>query len=199
VAADNNPTGKKEQNQVGTVKKPPAQRAEKAITPTIAKHRLLSAEKVTGKWELTGVEPRARAHRGYMNIEAVDDKKIKFSGNFQFYYFKTNDTAYFVVFNGYAGCESCLLQEEIPVIDYDASFGGQIYQILRHDTPGEGKAGDTVMTAGPNSSIRASVSLQLLDENNAIIRVKKDVATPMSMGFIVKPFNYVFRFNKRTS
>jgi hypothetical protein len=145
------------------------------------------------------VEPKQRSHRGYMNIEAVDEKKIKFSGNFQFYFFKTNDTAFFVVFNGYAGCEACLLKEEISIIDYDAAFGGQVYEILRNDKPGEGKAGDTVMTAGPNSSIRASVSLRLLNKNTAIIRVKKEVATPMAMGLVVKPFNYTFRFSKRVT
>jgi hypothetical protein len=182
-----------------TPKRIPIQSTEKATMAARKERTLLLPANVAGKWELMNVEPKARSHRGYMNIEEVDEKKIKFSGNFQFYYFKTNDTAFFVVFNGYAGCESCLLKDEIGVIDYDASFGTQLYQILRHDKPGEGKAGDTVMSAGPNSSIRASVTLEFLNENTAIVRVKKDVATPMSMGFIIKPFNYIFRFSKRVT
>ncbi|MEO6720623.1 MAG: toll/interleukin-1 receptor domain-containing protein [Ferruginibacter sp.] len=155
-------------------------------------------EALAGRWDLENVEPEARSHSGYMDIEAIDEKKIKVSSNFQFYYFKTNDTAFFSVFNGYIACASCILQNEITITDYDLSFGAQIYKILRRDERGVGNAGDTVMSGGPNSSIRAFVSFHLLNNTTALIKIHKPVATPIDMGFVVKPFSYTFRFAKRT-
>ena len=154
-------------------------------------------EALAGRWELEGVEPKPRLYRGFMDITAIDDKRIKLSSNFQFYFFKTNDTAFFSVFNGYAGCASCLLQNEMTITDYDLAFGGQIYKILRKDEPGVGNAGDTVMSGGPNSSIRGFVSVHLINNNTALIKVHKPAATPIDMGLVVKPFNYTFRFAKR--
>ncbi len=158
----------------------------------------LVPEKFAGRWQLAGVQPSARAHRGYLNLEAVDEKKVKILSSFQFNFFKENDTAYFEVFNGFAACAACELKSEIPIIDNDVAFGAQIYKILRVDKPGEGKAGDTVMTIGPNSSIRASVTLHPVNNNTVLIKVQKRVATPLSYGLEVPPFEYTFRFTRNS-
>ncbi|MEP6846813.1 MAG: toll/interleukin-1 receptor domain-containing protein, partial [Panacibacter sp.] len=67
-------------------------------------------ETFIGEWKLAAVVPTAASYSGYLKIEATNDEKMKITSNFQFYYFKTNDTAFFNVFNGYAGCASCVLQ-----------------------------------------------------------------------------------------
>jgi hypothetical protein len=172
-------------------------RAQKQVMVPVSSASLVP-EDFAGRWELSDVEPAARGHRGYLNIEAVDEKKVKILSSFQFSFFKTNDTAYFQVFNGFAGCAACELKSEIPITDNDVAFGAQIYKILRADKPGEGKAGDTVMTIGPNSSIRASVTLHPLNKNSVQIKVQKQVATPISYGLVVPPFVYTFRFTRNT-
>ena len=154
-------------------------------------------ETFVGKWDLTGVEPTARAFRGSLNIEEVNEHRVNIVSNFQFYFVKTNDTAFFSVFNGYAGCSSCVMKNEMTIIDNQVEFGAQVYQILRENQPGVGNAGDTTMSAGPNSAIRAKVSLHLINKTTALIKVEKSVPTAVSMGLVVKPFVYTFHFTKR--
>ena len=158
---------------------------------------IISPAAFAGKWDLASVEPVPRLQRGTLTIEETEGNKVNITSNFQFYFHKTNDTAFFSVFNGYAGCSSCILKKDMVILDNDIAFGAQVYQILRRSEPGVGNAGDTVMSAGPNSTIRAAVNLQLVNKNTAIIKVQKSTSTGMSMGFVVKPFVYEFRFTKR--
>jgi len=154
-------------------------------------------ETFVGKWQLSGVEPTPKSYSGYLNIEEIDDKKVKILSSFQFYFFKKNDTAFFSVFNGFASCASCILKNEMPITDNDVAFATQTYKTLKENQPGVGNAGDTILNAGANSSIRASVILQLVNKNTVVIKVQKPVPTPISRGFIVEPFVYTFRFTKR--
>lgn len=71
----------------------------------------------------------------------------------------------------------------------------ELYKILKNGGQ-EGKAGDTVMTAGANKSIRASVTLHFVNDNTAIIKIQQPAATELSHGLILQPFVYTFRFLK---
>ena len=154
-------------------------------------------ETFVGKWQLSGVDPAPKSYSGYLNIEEIDDKRVKILSNFQFYFFKKNDTAFFNVFNGFVSCASCVLKNELPITDNDVAFGTQTYKVLKETQPGVGNAGDVLLDAGGNSSITASVTLQLINKNTVVIKVQKPVPTPISGGFVVKPFTYTFRFTKR--
>jgi len=149
-----------------------------------------------GDWELADVDPKAASNRGYLKIEPIDEKRVKILSNFQFYFFKTNAEAYFVVFNGFAACSSCVLKNEITITDKDIAFGSNRYEILKKDKRGEGKAGDTVMTAGANDRISALVTLHLINTTTIIIKVQQSVPTPVGNGLVVEPFVYSFRFRK---
>lgn len=154
-------------------------------------------ETFTGVYDYTGVEPAAELGRGYLKIEEIDEKKVNILSSFQFYFTRTNDTSFFNVFNGFAGCSSCVLKEEMRITDNDVAFGTRTYRTLKETQPGVGKAGDTIMNRGGNTSIRALVTLHLINKTSVIIKVQKPVATPISYGFIVEPFIYTFKFTKR--
>ncbi len=184
--------------------KPVAQTVEKprvvlpvpvAASPVVT-NAVLLAEDFAGNWQLSGVVAPARGHRGYLKIEAVGENKIKVTSTFQFSFKRANDTAYFEVFNGFAGCASCTINKEITIVDNDAAFGAQIYKILRTDVAGEGKAGDTVMTVGPNKSINATMTLELINRKSAHIRVQRSTSVPMGYGMVIPPFDYTFRFTR---
>lgn len=153
-------------------------------------------ESFVGDWQLVSVEPKPASHRGYLKMEALDEKRVKLLSSFQFYFKKTNAEAQFVVFNGIASCASCIPKKKMKITDYDIAFGTNRYTILKEDTD-EGKSGDTTATMGGNSSISAQVTLQLISDNNIIIKVENQVATPISYGFVVAPFAYTFHFTKR--
>ncbi|MGI8581177.1 MAG: toll/interleukin-1 receptor domain-containing protein [Chitinophagaceae bacterium] len=153
-------------------------------------------ETFAGDWKLIDVDPKAESTRGYLKIEALDEKKVKIKSYFQFYYFKTNNTSFLTIFNGFAGCSSCLLEEEMRITAEDIAIGSQTYKILKEDQPDGGKAGDTIMNAGSNKSIRSSVTLHLINNKIAVIKVKNPVATELSHGLVLQPFVYSFRFTK---
>ena len=161
---------------------------------------LSSAEQLlktfTGNWRLVKVLPAPASHRGYIKIERVDDRQAKIVSSFQFYFKNTNAEARFVVFNGFASCASCILKNEVNMIEKDLAIGTNRYTILKKDVPGEGKAGDTTATIGGNSSLSAAVKLQLLNKKTIVIKVLQPDATNISNGFTVPPFNYIFQFEK---
>jgi hypothetical protein len=141
-----------------------------------------------GDWNLTDVEPKAQSIKGYIKIEASDEKKVAIKSYMQFYYFKTNDTSFLTIFNAFAGCTSCTLQKEMKLTVEDVSIGSQTYRT--------GKTGDTVMNAGANKSIRASVSLRLISDKTVLIKVQRTDAVEQSYGLVLKPFTYTFKFTK---
>lgn len=153
-------------------------------------------EMYAGNWELGDVVPKAASSSGYLRIEEIDEKRVKIQSSFQFYFFKSKAKAFFVVFNGFAACASCVLKNEIKITDKDIAFGSQKYETLLEDQPDGAKAGDTVMSAGGNNSIKAFVTLQLVNKNSVIIKVHQPVPTPVSNGLVVPAFEYLFRFRK---
>lgn len=163
---------------------------------TRGEKNLLKKEMLEGDWRLVSVEPRAASHRGYMKIDVSDGDKIDIKTNSQFYYPKTNDTSFLSVFNVIANCNSCILQREMKLKTEDIAIGSQKYRILRHDSPGAGKAGDTVMNAGSNKSIRGTILLRFTDKNAAVISVSSSKPVELSYGLVMPAFKYTFRFEK---
>ncbi len=153
-------------------------------------------ETFEGNWQLVAVEPKAKSQEGYLKIEAMDGGKARIRSYTQFYYFKTNDTSFLIVFNGFAGCASCILKDEMKIDVEDISIGSQTYKTLKKDQQDGGKAGDTIMNVGSNKSIRASATLLLMKNKTAVIKVQQTKATPLSYGLVLQPFVYSFTFTK---
>lgn len=149
-----------------------------------------------GDWQLFDVEPKAASQNGYLKIEELNEKKVKIKTYVQFYYTKTNDTAFLSIFNGFAGCASCVLQEDMKITAEDIAVATQQYKILKNDQQGIGKSGDTIMNAGTNKSIRASVTLHLVNDNSIIIKVQRTTPAELAYGMVLEPFVYSFRFRK---
>jgi hypothetical protein len=169
--------------------------AEKII-PGPATTSTYMAEYFAGNWVLADVEPKTRLHRGYLKIEALDEKKVKLLSNMQFYYFKKNSLSYLSVFNAFASCNSCKLQEGMKIIERDVAIGINKFEVLTADNT-YGKKGDTVMSGGGNTSISAYVYLYLIDKNTIHIKIEQSNPTPVDNGLIVPPFVYTFRFKKK--
>lgn len=157
---------------------------------------LLKKEVVEGDWRLVSVEPKAASQRGYLKIDAQDGDKIDIKTTSQFYYTKANDTSFLSVFNVIANCTSCTLQREMKLKPEDIAVGSQTYSILKQDKEGVGKAGDTVMSAGSNKSIRGTVSLRFTGKSTAAISVSSGKPVELSYGLILPAFVYTFRFEK---
>lgn len=156
----------------------------------------LIKEAVEGDWQLTGVDPGSASHRGYLKIDLAEGDKINIKTSAQFYYTKTNDTSYLSVFNVIAGCTSCVLQREMKLKTEDIAIGSQTFRILKHNSPGIGKVGDTVLNAGSNKSIRGTIMLHFVDKNTALISVSSGKSVELSYGLIMPAFKYTFRFEK---
>ena len=163
---------------------------------TAERKRVNLNETFGGDWQLVDVEPKAASHRGYLKIDELDEEKVKIKSYIQFYYPKTNDTAFLSIFNGFAGCASCKLQEEMKITAEDIAVATQRYKILKEDQPGIGKSGDTIMNEGSNKSIRASVTLHLVNNKTVVIKVQRTTPAELSPGIILEPFVYTFRFLK---
>ncbi|MBN8861143.1 MAG: toll/interleukin-1 receptor domain-containing protein [Sphingobacteriales bacterium] len=157
---------------------------------------ILRKEVLEGDWRLVSVEPKVASRRGYLKIDALDGDKIDIKTTSQFYYTKTNDTSFLSVFNVIANCTSCTPQGEMKLKPEDIAVGSQTYSILKQDKPGVGKAGDTVMSAGSNKSIRGTVSLRFTGKNTAAISVSSGKPVELSYGLILPAFVYTFRFEK---
>lgn len=153
-------------------------------------------ETFAGNWQLVEVEPKAASYRGYLKIDELDEQKVKIKSYVQFYYPKTNDTAFLSIFNGFAGCTSCVLNDEMKITAEDIAIATQQYKILKEDRPGVGKVGDTVMNKGSNTSIRASVTLNLVNSTTAVIKIQRATPAGLSPGITLDPFVYSFRFAK---
>lgn len=150
----------------------------------------------SGTWRLVDVKPNTGSFRGYLKIDPQDENLATVKTYVQFYFPKTNDTAYLSVFNGFAGCSSCLLQKEMKLVTEDIAIGTQRYTILQRDVAGVGKAGDTTSSAGGNKSIRAAVTMHLADEHTVLIKVSRPNPAELSYGILMNPFEYTFRFKK---
>ncbi len=194
---DNEPlngTDEKKANASATDKKTSNTENANISKPVATSGNLI--ETFAGDWKLVSVDQKAASTNGYLKIDAIDEKKVSIKSYVQFYYLKTNDSSFLTVFNGFTGCSSCALAEDMKLKVEDIAVGSHYYRILKHDRPGEGKAGDTVMTVGSNKSVSASARLQFINDNTAIIKVQQPAAIDLSHGMVLKPFVYSFRFTK---
>lgn len=159
------------------------------------KDSVISKENFTGNWILTGMQPDMSERKGYLKIEDGDDGKLNIKTSVQFYYPKANDTAYHEVFNAFAECKNCTFKNEIALTDKQVDVGSQRYIILKEDEPGKGKAGDTILNAGLNTAVKASVVLHL-SKNNVLLTISKKDTSAASYGITIPPFEYAFFFKK---
>ena len=159
------------------------------------KDSAISKEIFTGNWILTGTQPDMSERKGYLKIEDGDNGKLNIKTSVQFYYPKTNDTAYHEVFNAFAECKNCVFKNEIEITDKQVDVGSHRYMILKEDEPGKGKAGDTVLNAGLNTAVKASVVLHL-SKDKVLLTINKKDSSAASYGITIPPFEYVFSFKK---
>ncbi len=156
---------------------------------------VITNEDFTGNWVLASMDPDMTERKGYLKIEDAGNGKLNIKTSVQFYYKRTNDTAYLDVFNAFAQCNGCMLKDEITLDDKQVDVGAHRYIILKENEPGKGKAGDTVLNAGLNKAVRAVVTLHLTKEN-VFIKIAAADSTDASYGIIIPPFAYTFFFKK---
>ena len=154
----------------------------------------LNSDAVAGNWALVNAEPKARSHNGYLKIEAIDDKRVSIKAYAQFYYFPANDTSNIEIFNGFTGCTSCSLANDIKLAVEDIAIGSRTI-IISKGADGT-KAGDTTRNASSNKSITASASLHFIDVATADLKVQRREPTPLPGGVVLPPFFYTFRYKK---
>lgn len=153
----------------------------------------ISNAAVEGDWRIVGIEPSQKSFNGYLKIEKDGEKNVTIKNYIQFYYNRMNDTLFLTVLNAFAGCNSCEFNNEIKLKVEDISVGSQYYQIEKN---GGQQEADTLLNAGANKSIRAAMSLTFLDNNTAVIHIKRSALTDLSRGLQLKPFDYSIRFAK---
>jgi len=156
---------------------------------------VITNEDFTGSWVLANMDPNMTETKGYLKIEDAGNGKLNIKTSVQFYFKRTNDTAYLEVFNTFAQCNGCMLMDEITLTDQQVDVGAHRYITLKENEPGKGKTGDTVLNAGLNKAVRAVVTLHLTKEN-VFIKITAADSTDASYGITIPPFAYTFFFKK---
>ncbi|MEO6232729.1 MAG: toll/interleukin-1 receptor domain-containing protein [Ferruginibacter sp.] len=154
------------------------------------------AANYAGEWALAGVEPGVKGFDGYLKITPATDGKYNIRTHTRFFYHKTNDTSYLTIFNSFAGCASCDLQPQMKINTEDIAIGSNYFKILKNDLPPDGKAGDTVMSAGGNKSVRGAYTLHFINNKTAEIKVQRTTPVELSYGLMLNPFLYTFKFTR---
>lgn len=149
-----------------------------------------------GEWKLVAIEPKASSQQGYLKIEPLSENKTNIKSYIQFYYPESKNPSRLTVFNAFVGCTSCELDREMKLKVEDIAVGSRTVKTLQQDQPGGGKAGDVIMDASANKSIRASVTLHFVNDNNAVIKVQQPVTIALAHELMLEPFIYTFRFEK---
>lgn len=146
-------------------------------------------EDFIGNWRLNEMQPPlSKELKGYLKIEDAGEGKLNIKSAVQFYYPKTNDTAYLNVFNAFAECSKCVLKTEIPITEKQVDIGAQLYTIS--------KKGDTTLNAGSNNAVHALVTLYLINKDSVFLKIDKTDSVVASRGMIIPPFSYSFFFKK---
>lgn len=161
-----------------------------------AKKAAIDLTAMGGDWELSQVDLKVRTFDGYLKITPAGDKKFNIRSHLRFFYIQPKDTMFLSIFNAFAGCSDCLLEDELDLAVEDIAIGSQVYSILKHDQEGVGKAGDTVMDRGANKSIRGTAVLQFTGNKTAVIKVARSTPVTLEGGLVLKPFAYLFTFKK---
>ena len=139
---------------------------------------------------------KSQSHRGYLKIEALNEGKISIKSYVQFYYPESKATSYLTVFNAFANSNSCVFKSDMKLIAEDVAVGSRTIKTLKEDQSDGGKAGDVILDANSNKSIRATVTLHFIDAQNAIIKIEQPVTIALAHELMLEPFVYTFRFKK---
>ena len=75
-------------------------------------------------------------------------------------------------------------------------MGSRTIKKLQEDQADGRKAGDVILDANSNKSIRGTVTLQFVDNNNAVIKVNQPLTIALADELMLEPFEYIFRFKK---
>jgi hypothetical protein len=153
-------------------------------------------EMVAGDWRLSEIEPKAQSQRGYLKIEALDENKATIKSYMQFYYPDSKASSYLTIFNAFAGCTSCVVNKEIKLNVEDIAIGSRTVKKLQEDQADGKKAGDVILDANANKSVRGTATLQFIDNNHAVITVTQPLSIALANDFMLEPFVYTFRFKK---
>ena len=114
----------------------------------------------------------------------------------QIYYPESKASSYLTIFNAFAGCTSCTVNKEMKLVVEDIAVGSRTIKRLQEDQADGGKAGDLILDANSNKSIRGTVTLSFIDNDNAIIKVKQPLTIALAHDFMLEPFVYTFSFKK---
>jgi hypothetical protein len=126
----------------------------------------------------------------------VDDRRVTIKSHLQFYYVSSNDTLFLTVFNAFAGCSSCVLQNHTKLTVEDVAVSSRHIKTSKGNKANSNSS-DTLMDAGSTKSIRASATLHMIDNQAVVIEVKHPVATMLANDLLLQPFVYSFKFRKR--
>jgi hypothetical protein len=74
--------------------------------------------------------------------------------------------------------------------------GSRTIKKLQEDQADGRKAGDVILDASSNKSVRGTVTLQFTDHNNAVIKVRQPLAIALANELMLELFVYTFRFKK---
>jgi hypothetical protein len=154
-------------------------------------------ENVAGDWRLTDIEPNAQSHRGYLKIEASGEDKVTVKSYMQFYYPESKASSYLTIFNAFANCSSCAVNKEMKLRVEDIAIASRTIKKLQEDQPDGRKAGEVILDASANKSIGGTATLQFIDNNNAVIKVKQPTTVALANELMLEPFVYTFRFRKK--
>ncbi|RYZ26840.1 MAG: toll/interleukin-1 receptor domain-containing protein [Chitinophagaceae bacterium] len=153
-------------------------------------------EIVAGEWSLVAVKPNVKSYRGYLKIEVVNENKVTVKSYVQFYYPESNDSSFLTIFNAFANCASCTVKEEMKLVAEDIAVGSRIIKKLKEDGPDGKKAGDVIMDANANKSVRGTITLQFVAQQHAILIVTQPQTIALAHEFMLQPFVYTFHFKK---
>jgi hypothetical protein len=157
----------------------------------------LNVGDITGDWILADIEPKARSHRGQLQIGALPENKARIKAYMQFYYPESNAAASLVVFNGFVGCESCTLGQEMKLKVEDISVGTRTIKTAQKDQADGKKAGDTISDASATRSIYCTAVLQFADKDKAVIKVTQKQSVELTNELKLSPFVYTFLFKRQ--
>ncbi len=153
-------------------------------------------ETLAGDWRLVSVEPKALDRRGYLWIEALDENKANIKSYMQFYYPEKNSHSELTIFNAFANCTSCVVNKEMKLKVEDIAVASRTIKTAQQDQAHGIKAGDTILNAGSNKSIRGTITLRMVDNNNVVIKIQQPLTIALSYGLMLEPFVYIFRFKR---
>ena len=153
-------------------------------------------EIAAGDWTLVDVVPKTASQNGYLKIEALGENKVTIKSYVQFYYPERKTSSYLTIFNAFSGCNSCAVNREMKLNAEDIAVGSHTIKKLQEDQADGRKAGDVILDAHSNKSIRGTVTLQFVDDNHAVMKVKQPLTIELANELMLEPFVYTFHFKK---